>query len=211
MGKHQQHLTQWAERCDDLAAAATHEADRAGTLLAALAAACRRTAEVFALDPTLESDPPETGVLRSVDLVVELTRCALSLLKRLSQPPSNRWERDEAQRTRWWEEAEAITERATQYAEVAQLAACADHATAAGSRAISTSRLHAVASDVAAAAVELRAALRAAANLPHRPPAVDELLHLADRVEAIAVQAKQERGARAAHSDRVNAMIQGPT
>lgn len=175
-------LLEAAEGCDrGLARFAGDDAghQRARAMLTALAKHCRTAAGVFTTDPTLADEPYGTGRFRAVDLLAELARQTRSLLSNAcSDVGLDRWPRQAR-----WEEAEALFARAVFFAEVIPTAVprC-DHATEAGSRAISRDRLAAYAGDLSTAADSVRAAIGAALRLPHPDPAALALAELADQL-----------------------------
>jgi hypothetical protein len=158
---------------------------RAREILAGLAEHCRVAAAALLTDPTLATEPFSTGRFRSVDLLTELSRQLTSLVRQA--------ELDDCGRARWprerrWEEAEALFVRFVELAKaVPTVVPRPDHATIAGSRAISTARLAARHSELTEAAMAIESAVAAALTLPHPDPRALELAELAARLHRTAV------------------------
>lgn len=152
---------------------------RARVILSALAEHCRVAAGVFTTDPTLADEPYGTGRFRAVDLLAELARQTRSLLRiACTDGARGRRSRDDC-----WDEVEALFERAVHFAEVIPtVVPRRDHATEAGSRAISRDRLAAYSGHLSTAADSVRAAIGAALRLPHPDPQALALAELADQL-----------------------------
>lgn len=167
---------------------------RARWILAAMASHCRYAANVFAIDPTLASEPYNTGRFRSIDLLAEMARQVKPLLVQACDPRDTGRMRPRQER---WDEVEALFDRAKQIARtIVDVVPRHDHDTELGSRAISRDRLAANAHELADAAAQVRAACGAAQyNLPHVDPTVHELT-------AIARQLEQHATDLAAHAEK---------
>lgn len=189
-----------AARCERaLAAFPDDDPDhrRARAILTATARHCRTAAQVFDLDPTLADELHDTGRLRAIDLLAELARQLRPALRfACSKTDLDRWPRQ----TRW-DEAEALVARGTDLAEtIVQVLPRPDHATEAGSQAISHDRLAAHADGLSDAAATIRAAIADALRLPHPDPQALALARLADQL------ARQADDLAAHHAEQAGAL-----
>ncbi|MDF5758591.1 hypothetical protein [Spongiactinospora sp. TRM90649] len=163
-----------AASTDARAAACTSERGR--SILRAVADAYRAVAEIYALDPTLKGCPARRE--RDLDLVVELCRQIPVLVRRAVEGrDADRWPIDDR-----WAEAEAMAGRLPEILDRARAVARPDHATPAGSQAISRTWLVAASDRVAAAGEDLHDALAKARSLPHPAQEIAELSALADQI-----------------------------
>ncbi|MGW5703877.1 tyrosine-type recombinase/integrase [Amycolatopsis japonica] len=171
-------LLQAARACDDAFGRFTGDEPgqvRAGELLTGAAKGCRDLAAALDTDPTLATEPSLTGRLRSVDLVVELTRQLRPLLVQAAL--------DDSALDRWGE-AEALAARLHELVDEAiATVPLAEHATEAGSRQISRARLAAQDGLVRDAAAALRAAVDAALQVPYPDPLALSLDAIASQLE----------------------------
>lgn len=155
------------------------EHHRARTMLTALAKSCRTAAAVFDLDPTLAGDPYGTGRFRALDLLAELARQTRTML---TMAGTDRL-RGRRSAQDCWAEAEALFDRAMFFAErIPAVVRRRDHASEAGSRAISRERLATHADELTRAAETVRHAVADALRLPHPDPDALALAALADRL-----------------------------
>ena len=140
------------------------EHDRARDMLTTLAERCRTAATALLSDPTLATEPFDTGQFRIVDLVCELARQLGVLIRNCFNTSFlDRWPA-----ARRWEEAEALYERAILLADrIPHVVPRPDHATVEGSQHISLIRLAAGHTDLQRAVDAIRYVLTDAVTLPH--------------------------------------------
>lgn len=150
---------------------------RARDILTSLSGHCRTAAAAFDADPTLLDEPDRTGRFRAADILAGLAHQMCGLLRSAcSDTGLDRWPRQ----TRW-EEVEALFARAAHLAEVIpQVIPRRDHATEAGSRAISRDRLAAYADCLVDVVDIIDASIGPALRLPHPDPAAFALADLAE-------------------------------
>lgn len=182
-------LRRAARRCTETAAAhcaaETVDHRRAREILAVVAEHCDTVATVFVTDPTLaDEEQVNPSLFRGVDLFIELVRqLRRCVIWACSDVDLERFPRDAR-----WEEAAALLVRIEHYTKIIpQTMPRGDHATTAGSRAISRRRLAAQTDALAQAANDLHAACGAARlRLPTVDPTVCELSEFARRLDELA-------------------------
>lgn len=188
MTEHQQLLAA-AARCeqDRRRFPATAHGRRAQAMLAGAAAQCRAVAEVVATDPTLDSEPFETGRTRLLDLLVELAR-QLSAAVRHAELATHGLDRYPREQRRV--QAGVLADRLDQVAaDAVQALSRVAARTPDGQREISRARLAARSTDLVEAARRIRRAIASAAALDHPDPRVATLAALADDLDQHALRA----------------------
>ncbi|MEU7900348.1 hypothetical protein AB0B45_46885 [Nonomuraea sp. NPDC049152] len=148
------------KRADDAEKLAAELPERASRLLAIAAGYLREAAAVYDIDPTLVGDP--TGRERDLDLIADLGRQFVALVRQACRPEHPRWPVVDR-----WAEADALAGCLPVLVEQARAVARPDHDTTEGSAEISQRRLAAVHGQVWAAGEQLEAAVRRAASLPY--------------------------------------------
>lgn len=150
--------------------------ERGVALLSGVADAYRTAVGIYVSDPTLENCT--AGRERQLDLAEEFCRQVRSLVRSAtSGRGADRWPVEDR-----WEEAEAIAARLPDVLAEARAQARPDHATPAGSRAISRMWLAAASHRISAAGEALREALTKASSVPYPAPEIAELEALAAEV-----------------------------
>lgn len=168
---------------------------RARAMLTALAESCRTAAAVFDIDPTLAGDPYGPGRFRTIDLLTELARQTRTMLT-VACTDGLRGRRSAQD---CWAEAEALYERAMFFADrIPDAVPRRDHASEAGSRAISRERLATHADELTRAADTVRQAVADALRLPHPDPEALALAELADRLTQQAADLAEQHAHQAA-------------
>jgi hypothetical protein len=171
-------LTRAAARCErtiqDRHQGDTPDDRRARALLGAARDQVRAAARAVAADPSLTDERNHaTGVLRPVDLLAELTRHLIPLVRHAPSAAG-------------WDEADAVAARVRELADVvAHDVPRPDHATPTGATAIHSARLAAAYDRVATAARDVASAVPAPV-LGHSDPRAARLLALAEELSGLA-------------------------
>lgn len=189
-------LLRQAERMEQLA---DERGERAAELLRPAAAALRKGADLYRVDPTLEGDP--AGRERPLDLLAELGRQLLPLVRNAGNG------RDHPRWPTWlrWEEAEALAARFPVVLGWARMRAYLDHASPERCRELSALWLANEHQALAKAARILRSATERALSLPHPAPAAVELALMATALEEHAATQARRRDEDLEHLDRMHA------
>lgn len=166
------------------------EHKRAREILTAMAGHCRTAASVFGIDPTLATEPRDTGRFRSIDLLAELGRMIRPLLRQACS--DHKLDRDHHPER--WEEVEAIVVRAGQIARsTVDVVPRRDYFTVVGRRRISRERLAARAHHLSEAAGEIRHACDVQLGPQAADPLVAYLAGMVSQLERYAEVLTTER------------------
>ncbi|MFE5563367.1 hypothetical protein ACFQ68_00140 [Amycolatopsis japonica] len=196
-------LIEAAAACERLTLRTTGEEParrRAWEVLVELSSRCRDAARALLTDPTLITEPVETGRFRAVDLLVEMVGQLIAELRACLRGAGSSQVRAD---TRGWGEVERLYDAALHLAEiVSTIVPHRDYATQVGAQAISRARLAIHHLALRRAAESVQSVLAAAAAVAHPDPLVIELdtlaCTLADHAHTLARFRQAETRAQAA-------------
>lgn len=156
---------------------------RAAGMYATLGHHCRAIAAAIKSDPTLATEPSDTGWTRPLCLFEELLLQLEILIPRAVDKAAA------GHSGTWWDDADAVYTRAIELGkQIPEIVPRAGHDSVHGVQAISENRIAARRDSIVRAAALVRLAVQSAAAVQHPCPRVDELLALAGELERHSIE-----------------------